>query len=105
VSSIAPIDAAQLPADVRKAGPEAQKLYATALAFEQVLVSQLTEQLQSTAGALTGGDGDGSGDDSQDSTSSLELGMVPGAFAQGLTSAGGMGIARQLYDSLKARGA
>lgn len=105
-TGIAPVDAAQIPADVRAAGPKAQQLYGTALDFEQLLLQQLTQALQSTAdaGGADGSDGDSSDDtdgaDGTDSTTSMFGQMLPDAFAQGLTSAGGIGIARQLYDSL-----
>jgi Rod binding domain-containing protein len=98
-SGLAPIDQSKLPTDVRKAGPQAENLYKTALAFEQVLLGQLTEQLQATAG--TSGDDEGDDSSSSDPSASMFTQMVPGAFAQGLTGAGGIGIARQLYDSLK----
>ena len=108
-AGIAPVDATQIPSDVRAAGPKAQQLYETALNFEQLLLQQLTQALQSTtdAGSADGGDDDSSdGDDDTggtDSTTSMFGQMLPDAFAQGLTSAGGIGIARQLYDSLAPR--
>jgi Rod binding domain-containing protein len=94
-----PIDVSKLPADVRTAGPDAQKLYATALAFEQVLVEQLTKQLDPTQS------GEASSDDSSDGdgTTALYGQMLPGALAQGISDAGGVGLADQLYRSL-ARG-
>jgi Rod binding domain-containing protein len=93
------IDPTTLPADVRNAGPDAQKLYATALQFEQVLVEQLTKELD------TSQQDDGSSDDSgnsSDASTSMASQMLPGAFAQGITDAGGVGLADQLYRSLKA---
>jgi len=92
-----PIDVSKLPADVRAAGPAAQKLYATALAFEQVLVEQLTKQLDPTQS------GDGSSDgssDGSDGTTALYSQMLPGALAHGISDAGGVGLADQLYRSL-----
>jgi Rod binding domain-containing protein len=104
-TGIAPIDAAQLPADVRKAGPKAERLYETALAFEQTLLQQLTGELSASTGGLgssDGGDGDGSdGSDGSDASTSMLSQFLPQAFAQGITSAGGIGIARELYDALK----
>jgi Rod binding domain-containing protein len=102
-----PVDATQLPADVRAAGPKAQQLYETALNFEQLLLQQLTQALQSTTntdgsddGSSDSGSDDGSSIIGSDSTTSMFGQMMPDAFAQGMTSAGGIGIARQLYDSL-----
>lgn len=92
-----PIDATQLPAAVRKAGPKAEQLYATALQFEQLLVEQLTQQLDSTDGSS-----DGTGDGSSDGTTALYSQMLPTAFAQGITAAGGLGLAGELYNALAA---
>lgn len=94
-----PIDVSKLPADVRTAGPDAQKLYATALAFEKVLVEQLTKQLD------TSQNGDSSSDEESgsDGTTAMYKQMLPGALAQGISDAGGVGLADQLYRSLAPR--
>jgi Rod binding domain-containing protein len=94
MSALPPIDLSQMPSDVRSAGTKAQQLYATALQFEQLLLQQLTQQLDQTTL-------DGSSDGSSDGTTQLYSQMLPGAFAQGITDAGGIGLARQLYDSLQ----
>ena len=92
-----PIDASQLPADVRQAGPDAQNLYSTALAFEKVLVEQLTKELDPSQNE----DGSDSSDDSSnDGTTALYKQMLPDAFAKGITDSGGVGLAHQLYTSL-----
>ena len=90
--SISPIDPSRMPADVRKAGPEAEQLYATALQFESVLTEQLAQAI------VPGKDDDSS---SEDGSSSLYQQMLPQAFAQGVTKAGGLGLARELYEALK----
>jgi Rod binding domain-containing protein len=99
VTAPIPIDVSKLPADVRAAGPDAQKLYATALAFEKVLVEQLTKQLD------TSQNGDSSSDDESgsDGTTAMYKQMLPGALAQGISDAGGVGLADQLYRSLAPR--
>lgn len=94
---IDPIDTSLLPPDVRKAGPAAQQLYAGALAFEQQLTQQLT---QSLADSAQSDDGD---EDSGDSTTSMYKQMLPDAMSQGVTDAGGLGLARALYDQLRLR--
>ena len=94
-----PIDAPAMPADVRNAGADAQKLYSTALAFEKVLVEQLTKELDASKDG--GSSDDGSSDDSSDASTAMAQQMLPGAFAQGITDAGGVGLADQLYRSLK----
>ena len=50
--SLPPIDTSLLPASVRNAGPEAQKLYQTALSFESVLTQQLAKALRISAETL-----------------------------------------------------
>ena len=94
-----PIDTTQMPLAVQKAGPQAQQLYATALQFEQLLVQELAQQLQSTDGSSDGSSSDGS---SSDGTTALYQQMLPGALAQGITDAGGIGLAGELYQSLAA---
>jgi Rod binding domain-containing protein len=92
--ALPPIDAALVPADVRKAGPEAQKLYEAALSFESVLTHQLAE-------AMTASTQDDSQDGGDDGTSQIYGQMLPDAFTQGVTGAGGLGLADQLYQALK----
>lgn len=92
-----PIDVSKLPADVREAGPDAQKLYATALAFEKVLVEQLTKQLDPSNQS---DDGSSDEDSGSDGTTAMYGQMLPGALAQGISDAGGVGLADQLYRSL-----
>jgi Rod binding domain-containing protein len=82
-----PIDAALVPAEVRKAGPEGMKLYQAALQFESMLTRQLAESLTSSI------ETDGAGD--------IQKSMLPEAFAGGITAAGGLGLAPQLYAALK----
>ena len=91
--SISPIDAAQLPADVRQGGAKAEQLYATALQFESVLTEQLAQAI------VPSKDDDSSA--SEDGSSSVYQQMLPQAFAQGVTKAGGLGLARELYEALK----
>ena len=90
--SISPIDAAQFPADVRQGGAKAEQLYATALQFENVLTEQLAQAIVPAQ--------DDSSDDSDGSTSLYQQ-MLPQAFSQGVTGAGGLGLADDLYQALK----
>ena len=98
MAGLPPIDAALLPADVRKAGPKAERTYQTALAFESVLTRELTQSLASTA-TDTGDDEDGG-----DASASLTATLIPDALSQGLAASGGLGLARQLYDALGGAG-
>jgi Rod binding domain-containing protein len=93
------IDSALIPASVRAAGPEAQKLYTVALSFEQLLTQKVAEALSSTLKDQGGDDGSGDGSGGDASTSMVER-MLPTALAQGMTQAGGLGLAGQLYESL-----
>jgi Rod binding domain-containing protein len=98
-----------LPPDVRKAGAKGEQLYKAALGFEQLLTQELTDQLAQTMQGTDGADSsDSSSDDgSQDpSTQSIfSMGgsspvvsqMLPQALSDGITQAGGLGIAHQLY--------
>jgi Rod binding domain-containing protein len=94
--SLPPVDSALIPASVRSAGPEAQKLYTVALSFEQLLTRQVAQALTSTLHQPADGS-DGSG--SAASTGMAEQ-MLPDALAQGMTQAGGLGLAGQLYEAL-----
>lgn len=87
-----PIDSSLLPADVREAGPEARKLYGAALGFERLLTSQLTKQLAEDAVPTD-----------EDGGPAPYADMLPDALAGAVESAGGLGLARSLYDTLEKR--
>jgi Rod binding domain-containing protein len=80
-----------MPADVRKAGKDDQQLYSAALAFESVLTNQLAQAMTTSL----------KDESSDDATSSFYEQQLPQAFTQGVTSAGGLGLARDLYEALK----
>jgi hypothetical protein len=98
-----------LPPDVRKAGAKGEQLYQAALGFEQMLTLQLTNQLAATMQGTDGSDGSGGSDPSSDDPSSQSIfpsdsgsssivsQMLPQALSDGITQAGGLGIAHQLY--------
>jgi hypothetical protein len=97
-----------LPPDVRAAGAKGEQLYKAALGFEQLLTKELTDQLAQTMQGTdaTGGSDDGSdGSDDPSTTSIFSMGgtspvvsqMLPQALSDGITQAGGLGIAHQLY--------
>lgn len=79
------IEPTALPADVREGSAERQERFKAALAFERVLVGQLTEKL--FAGASPEG---GS------AAVNIRRQQLPGALADSLIATGGLGIARQL---------
>jgi Rod binding domain-containing protein len=98
--ALPPIDSALLPASVRNAGPQAQKLYTAALSFEQQLTQKLAESLASTLNDPADDAGDGDGGSGTSSSTSMVQQMLPSALAQGMTQAGGLGLASQLYEAL-----
>ena len=104
-----PIDPTQLPPDVRKAGPEAQKLYGAALQFEGMLVQQITDQMFQSVddGSSDSSSSDGSDDGSSVTTGSSMGGdyqsMLPGTMADAITQDGGLGLADELYRSMALR--
>lgn len=97
--ALPPIDSALLPASVRNAGPEAKKLYSAALSFEQQLTQKLAESLASTLNDPADDADDPEGSSVSSSTSMVQQ-MLPTALAQGMTQAGGLGLADQLYEAL-----
>ena len=83
-----PIDNSVVPAEVRTDGPQGEKLYATALQFEQLLTQQLAQSLVPADGG-----------------ESADLGpyaaQLPDALAQSVSGAGGLGLALDLYRGMK----
>ncbi|HEY1365516.1 MAG TPA: rod-binding protein [Gaiellaceae bacterium] len=99
-SSLPPIDSALLPADVRKDGAKGRELYQAALGFEQVLERQLAQALVSTTDS-SDSDSDSDSDDTGSGVTDLYKQMLPDALSQGMAANGGLGLAPQLYESLK----
>jgi Rod binding domain-containing protein len=111
-----PVNQALEPAWVRTGSASTQKAYASALAFEQVLVQQLSQSMTATSGL--GGEGGESSEGSEagssegsDAGSSGGAGMsagsgqlsslLPQALSGGVMSAGGLGLAAQLTRALE----
>ena len=104
-TSLPAINPAQEPAEIRKGGATAQRAYQVGLAFEQVLVDQLAQQLTATTGDPSSSS-DGSSDSSggsgaglmggSDPATSMYAQMLPQALTSGVMSAGGLGLAMQL---------
>jgi hypothetical protein len=87
VSGLPAIPATAIPAEVRKAGGE--QAYRAALGFEGLLLDKLSEQLVQDGGL---------GDSPYAST-------MGEAFTSSLLQGGGLGLAGDLYASLKKAGA
>jgi Rod binding domain-containing protein len=109
---VPPIDPANEPASIRNGNKAAKNAYQTGLAFEQVLVNELTQQLSKTVSGGSGSDGsstDASGADSSggssgasggmlgsDPASSMYEQMLPQALSSTIMSSGGTGLALQI---------
>jgi len=96
--------AAVIPADVRKAGKHAEQSYRVALGFERTLVEQLTKSMsKDMVGMDSGSDAEsGDGEDSGPSAvTSTYTDMLPGTLADSVTSAGGLGLAHDLWLSMR----
>jgi Rod binding domain-containing protein len=83
-----------LPADVRAAGSEGEQQYRVALGFERMLVEQLTQTMAKDA-AGSGGAGEDGFEDGGASAAYRD--MLPGTLADAVTSAGGLGLAHDLF--------
>jgi len=103
-----PIDETALPSDVRNGSKAQKQTYQAALGFEQLLVQQLAQSMMSSANGADDSSGssdssDGSGS-SGDATSTLYQQMLPDQLASAVTSAGGLGLADQIYQSIEKGG-
>jgi Rod binding domain-containing protein len=89
-----------IPADVRKAGKEAEQTYRAALGFERMLTEQLTKTMATASKALSGEDGEEGG---ATAATAAYRDMLPGTLADAVTSAGGLGLAHDLYLTMRSR--
>ena len=80
---------AVLPPEVRKGGKEAKEAYGAALGFEQMLVKQLTKSMADSSAVGGGENGGGAPPAYRD--------MISDQIASAITSAGGIGLAENLY--------
>ena len=88
-----------VPASVRKAGKQAEETYRAALGFERMLTEQLTKTMSVSASALGGGeDGEEGG---ETAATSAYKDMLPGQLADAVTNAGGLGLAHDLYLTMR----
>jgi Rod binding domain-containing protein len=97
MTSLPPIDQSMLPADIRRGSDDDRQRYAVALGFERTLVNELAKTMAETAKP----DGEG---ESKDAATSMYLDMLPERLADSVTQNGGLGLARNLYESMKASG-
>lgn len=115
VAGLPPIDPALEPASVRDGGQKAKNAYETGLAFEDVLVNELAQQLTATVPGLDGSDStddDGLGGTDDSSSGSVDgsdgsgsgigaySSLVPGALTSAIMSGGGTGVAMQIAEAI-----
>ena len=106
------IDPANEPAAIRNGDKKAQDAYKTGLAFENVLVNELAQQLSATVPGLDGSD-DGLGGTSNDSSDAGSTGgvggggglgayssLLPQTLSTSIMSGGGTGIAMQIAKAI-----
>ena len=86
ISGLPSVPETALPAAVRGGSSDDKSSYRAALGFEQVLLGQLVE-------AIVPKD--------SDLASSPYAGAVKDSFAQGLVDSGGVGLAQQLFETMK----
>ena len=89
-----------MPADVRKAGKDGEETYRAALGFERQMLHELAKTM---AKDLTGSGSDsGDGEDAGgDAATSAYRDMLPGTLADAVTGAGGLGLAHDLFLSMR----
>jgi Rod binding domain-containing protein len=115
-AGIPTLNVADVPANIRNGDKAAQQAYAEGLAFESVLVNELTQQMAKTmdgsglagasGGAGASGSLDGSGGSAGGSSDGL-LGaagayssLIPQALTSSIMSGGGLGLAEQFAEDL-----
>ncbi|HEY6781471.1 MAG TPA: rod-binding protein [Thermoleophilaceae bacterium] len=92
-SSLPLVDRSALPADIRKASTEDQQAFRAALGFEQTLVKQMLSSVESLSEA--------GGED----TPAAYKDLIPTTLAEAMSSQGGLGLARSLYESMRGESA
>lgn len=112
VTGMGPIDPALEPASVRNGNSAAKNAYQTGLAFEDILVSELVQELSATVPGLdgsgasaSGSDGstdgsDGGSDGTQGSTLGAYAPLLGQALTSGIMADGGTGIAMQIATAI-----
>jgi Rod binding domain-containing protein len=104
MSGLSSVTNATLPADVRAASTEDQQSYRAALAFERTLLEQLTKTMsKDMAGgdSTDGDDSDDAGDSSASAATSAYRDMLPGTLADAVTGSGGIGLAHDLWLTMR----
>jgi hypothetical protein len=93
--------AVPIPADVRAGGKDAENTYRAALGFERQLLEQLTKSMAKNMGGGSGEGDDESGEGGASAATSAYNDMLPGTLADAVTNAGGLGLAHDLFLSMR----
>ena len=103
IPGLPPISDTLLPAAVRDGGAKDKDNYKAALGFEQVLVGQLVQAMSgSDMPTDTSADDDGTGLDTANPLASGPFaGQMQDALSGALMSAGGLGLAGQIYKGMR----
>ena len=89
-----------IPADVRKAGKDAEETYRAALGFERTLLEQLTQTM--TKDVTGESDDSGDAEDGGDTAAtSAYKDMLPGTLADAVSGAGGLGLDNDLWTAMR----
>jgi hypothetical protein len=89
------VEPGALPREVRAGGPEAVDSFRAALGFERTLLVQLLKDV--APGRPEGGAGGEEGD----AASGAHADLVPETLADALVARGGIGLARELWTSIR----
>lgn len=106
-AGLPPVNQAREPEWVRRGTPSTKKAYESALAFEKMLVEQLSQSLAATGGvdaeaSQEGEGGSEEGGSPQAGAGSSELAsLLPQALTGGVMRAGGLGLAAQMTHGLE----
>ncbi len=106
-AGIPSLNVADIPANIRNGNKQAQQAYTEGLAFEQVLVNQLTTQLANTMGSSSQDTADGASDSSSDSSgllggssNSAYASLIPSTLTSSIMDGGGLGLADQFAETI-----
>lgn len=95
-ATLPPIDRAALPQAVREGDAEDRRLYRAALGFERLLLNELLEGMTASAQAP---------DEETDAAGEAYRSLVPQTLADALVARGGVGLAPELWRTLREGGA
>jgi Rod binding domain-containing protein len=98
------LNVADIPANIRNGNSAAQQAYTEGLAFEEVLVNQLSTQIANTMGSDPMGSSDAADGSSDSSSLSGSAGgyssLIPQALTSSIMDSGGLGLADDFAQSI-----